>query len=448
MNFDLVGKRVCVMGLGASGRAAAKMCVEAGAYVSGLDLRDIVAPIPGVEMHLGPHDRQLLLDADLVVVSPGVPGTQPDILAAYEAGVPVIGELALAFTQLPRVPTVAITGTNGKSTVTWFTGQLLEAAGLRPFVGGNLGNPLSNGVTDGSDYDSAVLEVSSYQLEWRTGFEPDIGVILNLTPDHLARHGDMDGYARAKTRLFAGIGPNGWAVLPRGDERLRATAHMRGGRRAWLGDLPGVVRDGRDVHVRLPAGSAPAIDQHYDLTGVDLAGEHNFDNVATALLLTTALGADPARLQRALVGLRPLAHRMEVVGEVEGVRYINDSKATNVEATRVGLSGLDARAVVLLGGQAKGDAFSDLVPLLAEERATVTFGGSGAAIHAELKDAGHEAHAVDTMEEAVRLAATLAEPGDVVLLSPGCASFDAFDNFEHRGEVFRGLVASLAGELP
>ncbi|MCO4747449.1 MAG: UDP-N-acetylmuramoyl-L-alanine--D-glutamate ligase [Proteobacteria bacterium] len=435
MTMNLAGMNVVVMGLGASGRAAAALCAESGASVVGLDLRSSVEPIEGVRLELGPHRRDTLLEADLVVVSPGIPSTQADVRAAYEHGVPVVGELALAFSQFPRVPTIAITGTNGKSTVTWLAGQLLEAAGYRPFVGGNLGKPLSAGVTDTQDYDCAVLEVSSYQLEWATGFTPDVGVILNLTPDHLARHGDMQGYALAKARLFDGIGLGGWAAIPSNDEQLRLVSHTRGGRRAWLGAHPGVVRTGRSVVVQL--GDKPL---SFDLSGVTLAGEHNLDNVATALLLAIGVGADPAKLQAALAGLQPLAHRMEVVAEKGGVLFINDSKATNVEATRVGLAGLDRKAVVLLGGQAKGDAFSDLVPLLEQHRAAVTFGGSGEEIHAELLAAGFEAVAAGSMENAVELATRLAQAGDAVLLSPGCASFDAFRNFEHRGDVFREVV--------
>lgn len=433
--MNLLHKRVCVLGLGASGRAAARLAAERGASVVGLDLREDLEPIEGVQMATGPHERRHLLDADLVVVSPGVPSTQEDLRVAADAGVPVLGELAFAWSQFSRVPTVAITGTNGKSTVTWLAGQLLASAGRRPFVGGNLGKPLSDGVLDDEAYDCAVIEVSSYQLEWRAGFEPDVAVILNLTPDHLARHGDMEGYARAKARLFDGLAPGGLAVVPWSDALLNRVTYGRAPRRVWLGAQPGVTRHERTAHVRLA-------DRHgtFDLSDVSLVGAHNLDNVATALLLCMALGVSDDALTGGVAALRPLAHRMELVAEHEGVQFINDSKATNIDATRVGVTGMDRPAVVLLGGQAKGDGFSALAPLLVEQRGVVTFGASGPAIRDELEAAGLEVACCTSMEEAVNLARSMAQPGDAVLLSPGCASFDAYRNFEHRGDAFREVV--------
>ena len=226
--MELVGLRVVVVGLGASGRAAAALCAARGADVVGVDLRAEVPPIEGVALELGPHRRETFTSADLIVVSPGVPSTQPDVLAAEAAGVAVIGELGLAASLLPDLVMVGITGTNGKSTVTAFTGQILRNAGLRTFVGGNLGNPLSNAVprTHGApvDYDVAVVECSSYQLERAGDFRPRVAVILNLTPDHLARHGTMEGYAAAKARIFANQGPSDLGLLPVWDERLHKAA--------------------------------------------------------------------------------------------------------------------------------------------------------------------------------------------------------------------------------
>lgn len=434
-----MGERVVVMGLGRSGRAAAALAVQDGCDVVGVDLRSDIEPVPGATFELGPHRRELFLEADRIIVSPGIPTTQPDLRAAHEAGVPIVGELAFAAAHLD-LPMAAVTGTNGKSTVTWFTGQLLRAAGLRPFVGGNLGNPLSNAALhDSEPHDVAVVEVSSYQLEWPGDFNPKVGVILNLTPDHLARHGDMDGYAAAKARLFERMGPTNLAVLPAGNDRLRAASPKRG-TRAWIGKLPGVVRDGNKIHVDI---QSHRIHASFDLKHFPIPGEHNKDNAATAALLALALGATPGTVASTLPRLRALAHRMEVVGTVGGVTWINDSKATNVDAALVGISGNDRPAVVLLGGQAKGPGFAVLADALRTQRATICFGGSGPAIADELEGAGVAVVRVASMADAVHHARALAEPGDAVLLSPGCASFDAFDDFEHRGRVFAALVQEM-----
>jgi len=425
-----------IMGLGLSGRAAAALAVRKGAErVVGLDLRSEVAPLDGVELALGPHRRETLLEAARIIVSPGVPATQPDLVAANAAGVPIFGELAFADAFL-ELPCAAITGTNGKSTVTWFAGQLLEASGMRPFVGGNLGNPLCRAVDAG--FECLVVEVSSYQLEWPGRFNPQLGVILNLTPDHLKRHGDMDGYAAAKCRLFERMGDTEIAAIPSADERLRRHAGTQGAR-CWLGAHPGVIREGDAVRLSWPGGHA-----RFDLTGFPIPGAHNRDNAATAAFIAMGLGASREAVAAALPKLRALEHRMEVVVERGEVQWINDSKATNVDATRAGIGGLERPAVVLLGGKAKGPGFAELAPLLRDQRAVITFGGDGAVIADELESSGLSPIRVDGLADAVQRADQEARPGDLVLLSPGCASFDEFDNFEHRGRVFRDLVGRLA----
>ncbi|MBW2253532.1 MAG: UDP-N-acetylmuramoyl-L-alanine--D-glutamate ligase [Deltaproteobacteria bacterium] len=439
--MDLHGKRVVVVGLQASGRAAAKLAVSRGAQVVGADLRADIEPLEGVVLELGPHRRSTFQGADLIVVSPGVPISQPDLVAAEECGVPILGELAFA-AQFLDLPTAAISGTNGKSTVTWFTGQLLRGAGGRPFVGGNLGNPLSNAVLAmdrGEDApDSLVVEVSSYQMERPGRFHPQVGVILNLTPDHLARHGDMDTYGAMKVRLFAQMGPRDFSVLPADDDRLRTLAEVAGdhGRRLWLDKIPGVTRLGQYARVVFDAHEI-----RFDLTVVRVPGVHNLDNAATAALIAVAMGAPGQAIQEAMGSLEALPHRMQVVAEQDGVLWVNDSKATNVEAAAVGIGGIERPSVVLLGGQAKGPGFAALAPLLQRHRAVVTFGDSGPDIAAELTGAGVEAHRAGCLEDAVEQARGLARPGDAVLLSPGCASFDAFDDFEHRGRVFSSLAA-------
>lgn len=430
--MDLTGLHVVVMGLGRSGRAAARLALERGARVTAVDRADAADPVPGAAMELGPHRRETFTTADVVVVSPGIPAAQPDLVSAIEAGVDVVGELGFA-ARFVDVPIVAITGTNGKSSVTSFTGHLLQAAGFRTFVGGNFGVALSE-LPVGAEVDVAVVEVSSYQLELPGGFHPAVGVVLNLTPDHLQRHGTMEAYGQTKARLFSTMTPQDLAILPDDPALVAATAGARA-RRAALGSLPGVERRGRQATVDLGAGRVG-----FDLTPVTLQGAHNLDHVATSLLLATALGADPARLQDALAGLVALPHRMEPVGETDGVLWINDSKATNVASAEVGISGVERRAVVLVGGRAKGRGFAALGPALARHRAVIAFGEAAEMVREELAEVGVDAHLVPGMGDAVVLARTLARRGDAILLSPGGSSFDEFDHFEQRGDVFRRLA--------
>ncbi len=427
----LEGQRVVVLGLGRSGRAAARLAADRGARVVGVDSSATVDPIDGVRMELGACAPQTFAEADLVVVSPGVPPSNPGIQAAERAGVRVVGELGFARWFLPQ-RCIAITGTNGKSTVTTFVGDLLRRAGWNPFVGGNLGDALS--LAPGRGHDALVVEVSSYQLERPAGFRPDVGMILNLTPDHLARHGTMERYAATKASLFTSMNAADLGILPRGDHRLTAAAAGHPGRRAWLGGEPGVLRVGSSVRVQLDGR-----DYMFDLAELEVAGDHNRANAASALLAALAFGADPDALQAAIPHLRGLPHRMEVVRRGD-VLWINDSKATNVEATAAALAGLERSAVALLGGQAKGPGFDALAPLLDRHRAVVTFGSSGPSIARELRDAGVAVTGCSTMEEAVQVARRIALQGDAVLLSPGCASFDAFTDFEDRGRVFADLA--------
>ncbi len=429
--MNLARRHVVVLGLGSSGRSAASVAVARGAVVVGVDSRTDVPPLPGVRIEAGETRAATFAAADLVVISPGVPPGHGGVRAAEAAGVPVVGELGFARWYLPQ-PCVAITGTNGKSTVTTFVGSLLAASGRQPFVGGNLGPALSDAV-DG-DADVLVVEVSSYQLERPGGFRPDVGVVLNLARDHLARHGDMASYARTKLTLFQEMGPSDLAVLPRGSEMLDALCPPTG-RRAWLGGHPGVTREGDIALVRLGDGHEIS----FDLSDFQVPGTHNRDNLATALLLAVAAGASPRRLQGAIAGLRGLPHRSDLVGVMDQVTWIDDSKATNVAATAAALAGMNRPTVLLLGGESKaGDDFGALAPLVHGHRAILTFGADGTAIASALSSVG--ARFVGSLAEAVTEARRLARAGDVVLLSPGCASFDAFTDFSHRGRSFRALA--------
>ncbi|MEZ4317565.1 MAG: UDP-N-acetylmuramoyl-L-alanine--D-glutamate ligase [Myxococcota bacterium] len=425
-----------VMGLGASGLAAIDLLKRVGwSPIVGVDVRPGLAPIEGVELQLGPHRRETFVSAGLIVVSPGVPPTQPDLSAARDAGVEILGEIGLAdrYALDPDVPRVGITGTNGKSTVTHFTGQLLTALGRNPFVGGNLGNPACN--ADLADHRAYVLELSSYQLEAAGDLRCDVGLILNLTPDHLARHGDMAGYADAKCRLFRNARPDDVCVLPIDDAWLTDARAGTRGERAWLGGSPGVVRDGAVVDV--VRGDASA---RFDLSGFTVPGEHNRDNAAAALFAAWVLTGDVDGLQAAVPGLTALAHRMQVIPTDDGLVWVNDSKSTNIDSTLAALRGRTERTLLLLGGQWKGAGFTALVPHLGPVHTIVCYGENGPDIANELTSAGIAVLETSELPAAVDLARLLASPGDHILLSPGCASFDQFDNFEHRGRTFAALA--------
>lgn len=433
-----------MMGMARSGVAAARLALAKGAVVTCTDRRPEAPRVDGATCVYGEHRREDFLGADLVVVSPGVPARQPDVAAAIAAGVPVVGELAFAAAFL-ACPIWAVSGTNGKSTATHLLGQLLNNAGVPTFVGGNLGRPLSEAV--GGDWEAAAVEVSSYQMELPGG--PEVGwpgvhprgaAILNLTPDHLERHGTMESYGEHKCRLFARMGPDDAAIVPADDARLLRLANARPGRRWFLGGAPGVRWTGAGDDARLifegvhDPGEVP-------LAGFSLPGAHNVQNLAAAALL--AMGAGLWRQDLDVARLTGLPHRLFTVAERGGVRWIDDSKATNVDSTLVALAAVP-RAVVLLGGKGKEAAPYDLlVGPLRRAKAVVCFGEEGPRIADVLENAGLKPRRAARLEDAVAMAATLAAPGDAVLLSPACASFDQFTDFEHRGRAFRALVEGL-----
>lgn len=430
------GQRVVILGLGRSGRSAARLAAHLGAReILGVDQRLPDPPIASLHQAREELSEGWLDAQTRVIVSPGIPAGHPWIQRSLACGAHVQGELAFAAEHL-RVPLIAVTGTNGKSTVTHLTGQLLTACGRNPFVGGNIGVPLSEGLLAEEAFDVVVAEVSSYQLEWSQGLRPAAAVILNLTPDHLARHGTMEGYALAKLKIFDGLGPDGLGVLPDGESHLQSGQEVLGDRTAWLGGLPGLRLEEGGASLQLPGEGVQSI----ALDRLPLPGRHNQLNAGVAILLAHAVGVPLDSLQANVGGLSGLPHRMEVIGTFEDVCWINDSKATNLDAAEVAIRGVPQPSVVLLGGKAKGRGFSALVPWLERHRAVVTFGASGDDVADELGAAGYATHRATNLEDAVRVARSLARAGDAILLSPGGASFDEFDDFEHRGRMFRGLV--------
>ena len=422
------GMRITVLGAGRSGRAAAALARSKGAAVVLSDSNPDCPPMKGVENAMGSHPHDALVNADCVVVSPGIPVASPPVQTALEAGVDVQSELGFAASLLEgERPVIAITGTNGKSTVTWFTAGLLSAAGRSVFVGGNLGTPLSEAVDQ--EWDVAVVEVSSYQMELPGAFRPSVAAVLNLAPDHLERHGTMEVYAEHKCRLLHLLGEDGIGVLPSDDLLLSKLAARHPGERLWLDDLPGVLV--RDKKAHFADGSV-------DLARLSAPGALNRWNAAVACLLAHCVGVPLWKMK--VPELSALPHRMEPVGVVGGVRWINDSKATNVDATARGLEGLEGpegSLVVLLGGQGKaGSNYRQLKGTLREKaRAVICFGDTGPEIAADLEALAPAC--VGGLQDAVALARDLAQEGDTVVLSPACASFDEFNDFADRGDRFR-----------
>ena len=442
--LDLRGQRVCVLGMARSGVAAAQLALARGAAdVVCCDLRPDAPVVEGTRAAYGPHRMEDATGAHLLVVSPGVPARSPMVQAALAAGVPVVGELGFAWEDLRArgVPVLAVTGTNGKSSTVWFLHQLLIAAGRRSWVGGNLGEPLSllaGALRSGaSDAEIAVVEVSSYQLELPGRFAPAGAAVLNLTPDHLARHGSLQAYAAAKMGIFRRMSPGGVAVLPAGDPLLRPDA-LPPGLRVWHpGAWPGARDLGDHLYFMGTDSTGPL-----DLRAFPLPGAHNRANLAAGALLAQALGMPLSELR--VGGLRPLPHRLELVHEAGGVRWRNDSKATNVDAALVGVMAVPWPQITLLGGQGKDGAdYLPLVPALrSRARRVICFGADGPLIAAVLgpRLPGLPVEQVADLAAAVDRARAVAEAGDTVLLSPACASFDAFRDFEHRGEAFAALA--------
>ena len=428
---ELSRKRIVVVGLGASGVAAARLCLRRGARVVAADekpeasLSDAARALAtqGAELVAGPdaHARAKLGDAEVIVVSPGVPPFA-ELEAAARAGVPVWSEVELAVRSLRgAAPVVAIGGTNGKSTTTSLVGALLEAHGLRTFVGGNLGEPLADHA-DGA-FDVVVLEVSSFQMERLDTFHPKVSVLLNVTPDHLDRYASFGAYADAKGNAFARQTEDDLAVVPEGDAPCLAQARRGRAQVVTFAGLPDAYRDGQ----------------------IALRGRHNASNAAAAIAAVAPFGVSPETIRKVLREFRGLPHRTALVAEIAGVRYYDDSKGTNVGASVTALIGLEeAKAVLIAGGRDKGGSYAPLAAALTTKgRGVVVIGEAADAIAAAVGTAVPVRRA-RSMDEAVRTSAELARSGDAVLLSPACSSFDMFRDYKHRGDEFVRAVEALA----
>lgn len=448
--FSVAGRRVVVVGAARSGVAAAELLVRRGASVILSDLRPALDDAPrlrgsGVEVELGGHRADTLASADLIVLSPGVPPGQPAVAAARAAGVPVIGELELASRWL-RGRIVAITGTKGKSTTTTLTGRMLEEGGYRVLVGGNIGRALSAQVEDSTDDTIHVIEASSFQLETTDTFHPWIAVLLNFSPDHLDRHADVAQYATAKARIFLNQTPADWSVLNAEDAAAITLAGATRARRllfAVTRPLPdGVIVTGGAIVRRFPDGDRALV----PLAAIKLLGPHLVADVLAAAGVASLAGVDADAMTRAVEHFSGLEHALEPVTEFGGVQFVNDSKATNIEAARRAIESFGRGLVVILGGRFKGGDFADLrAPLLERSARVVAIGEAKPRIHQAL-DAVVQVDDAADLRAAARMAFAAAAPGSTVVLAPACASFDMFRDYAERGTVFKQEVRRLGEE--
>ena len=440
--MELAHKRVLIIGLGVSGSAAARGLAARGASLVMTDQRqDIVrASLPAGDIYLGAEDPGALRGVDFVVPSPGVPPSSMLLGAARAAGIPIIGELELA-SRLIKAPIIAVTGTNGKSTVTTLLGEICKAARLRTFVGGNLGTPLIEAV-DG-DFDAVVAEVSSYQLETIACFKPKVAIHLNLAEDHLDRYHDLEEYGAEKARIFEFQDKGDWAVLNRDDSRVWKIAPRVRSRIFSFG-----LTRPRQTPAVWCADEALAYDDgvrqgSIGLKEFRLPGAHNRSNAAAAVAAALATGIVPDAIAHALKGFVGLPHRIELVREKDGVRYIDDSKGTNVGAVVEALAAMRAPVVLIAGGIDKGGSYAPLIePLRDKVKLLVLIGAARTKIR-EAVAHSTTIECVETLAEAVTIAARRACGGDTVLLSPACSSFDQFKDYAERGRIFQELVRAL-----
>ncbi len=442
------------MGLGRSGEATARFLVKQGAGVTVTDnasadsLKASVEALDGwdVRFRLGRHDEKDFTRADLVVISPGVPHRLPILESARAKGVSVVGEMALAAGMIAE-PMIAITGTNGKTTTTELVGKMLENSGKRVFVGGNIGTPLISYLDGDSPIaDVVVAEVSSFQLDTAMDFRPETAVMLNITEDHLDRYVNFTAYAESKWRIFNNQRPTDTAIVNSMDATITEMMNNRPPRAVRLLFSDQVVADGAQIlENKIQLFEKGRRRNSFTLDHTGLTGPHNRENLAAACLAALRHDATDEGIQQTIDEYQGLSHRLEKVGEIDGIHFFNDSKATNVDAVRRALECFDTPVVLIMGGQNKKGDFTLLQPSIRHRVKTlVVMGEAKDEILFALSDACHEkALSAVSLEEAVEKALNAAKPGEAVLFSPACASFDMFDNYVHRGNRFREIVERL-----
>ncbi|MGA1843259.1 MAG: UDP-N-acetylmuramoyl-L-alanine--D-glutamate ligase [bacterium] len=448
---SLPGRNVLIVGCAVTGLAAIRFLTERGCRVTvseskqrsecegalrNLDTRD-------VQWEFGGHQEKTFVDQDLILVSPGVPMNIPPLVKASAQGIPVVSDIELAF-QLTATPMIAITGTNGKTTTTTLVGEILHADNKKAFVGGNIGTPILDSIHEGNEYDYLVAEVSSFQLEGVSTFAPHIAVILNLTPDHLDRYPGIAAYQEAKARILRHQAAGDYAILNGGDPWVAGLAKGCAAkvylfdtcrpvtRGAMIGEGRMIVRDN---------------DSELDLgpvQGMGLTGSHNLENMMAASLAAYCAGVSVESIRQVLRDFKGLSHRLETVGNIGGITFINDSKGTNVGSVQKALDAVPAPILLIAGGQAKGCDFTSLAPLVKDKVRAVFLIGEAQAAIAQAWGTSTRIVAAADLRSAVEDAYKMAQPGDTILLSPGCASFDMFKDYKDRGNQFKTIVMELA----
>ena len=450
--MDFFRKKVLVVGLGKSGLSASRWLSQAGALVTVTDIREeeafdrkVITEMSerGISLETGGHNATTFLESDLIVLSPGVPLDIKPLMEAREKGVPEMGEMGLA-AGLIDIPIVAVTGTNGKSTVTDLVGSMMKNAGLAAFVGGNIGTPLMDYVAEGRRADYAVLEVSSFQLDTMDDFCPDVAIILNISPDHLDRYPDYRAYVDSKLKIFKNQRDKGhFAIVNDDDEELtrfvpegdvsllRYGARKRGNRQAFI--------EGKKIRVSI--SGKKSID--FSIEKIRLQGRHNLENLMAAILAGLALGLAPEVIRKTLESFKGLPHRLELVMQIKGVNFIDDSKATNVDAASRSILSFEEPVILIAGGRHKGGDYSPLLRAGKGKVKKAILLGESKSLMARALEGSIACSLAEDMQDAVSQAFTSAGAGDVVLLAPACSSFDMFEDYTHRGMVFRSAVEGI-----
>ncbi|MGB2601930.1 MAG: UDP-N-acetylmuramoyl-L-alanine--D-glutamate ligase [Candidatus Omnitrophota bacterium] len=444
--FDVKNKKIIVVGLGLSGRAAAQLLSERGAEVKVTEsaehekVQKHLDALTGcsIEFELGRHTEEFCKDAYMVVTSPGVDPEALPLTVARSRNIPIIGELELGY-LFCCAPVIAITGTNGKSTTTELIGDILACSGKHTIVCGNIGNPLSGEVDKLTEDSVAVVEVSSFQLETIKDFRPYIGVLLNVSEDHYERHGNLDAYKMEKFKIFRNQASDDWAVL-HSDFQKDSMASQVKSRTVFFGQKDSMVlaEDGRVV-----ADAGKFILEECD---IPLKGIHNMENVACAVLVSKIMGVTEENIREGISAFRALHHRFEKVAEFEGVEFIDDSKATNIDATRRALESMNKKVVLIAGGRDKGGDYRSILPLIKEKVKTVVVIGEASSNITSAFGETIPVVSADSMSDAVEVSMQTANSGEAVMLSPMCSSFDMYTDYKHRGKVFQQEVRKLTGQ--
>jgi UDP-N-acetylmuramoylalanine--D-glutamate ligase len=460
--FQLQDRHVLVVGLGKTGRAAARFFLQHGARVSVSESGPKSSILPEVITWLAEHNIHHETDghrinfftaADLIFVSPGIPLTIEPLVAARRQNIPIIGELEVA-AQFIQTPVIAVTGTNGKTTVTTLLGDIFGAGPKKVFVGGNIGTPILTYLSGPQEADIVVAEISSFQLDTggpQTGLPFKTAILLNITPDHLERYTSFAAYVDSKFSIFAALGSDDYAVLNADDAEIMKRKNLWPACRKFffgtqLADLAGASIHADTIHLKNSSSTALPDNMHgevYELGATSLKTPPNLQNAAAAILGARLMGCRQQDIQKGLTSFKPLEHRMTMVAEISGVNYIDDSKATNVGAVYSALAAIQQPVILIAGGRDKGGDYSILTESVRQKVKHMLLIGEAKDTMARAFLAFTNVEMLDTLQEAVLRAASLAVPGDAVLLSPACASFDMFSSYAERGDAFRGAVLGL-----